>query len=282
VDARIAGLDRALLDALVSRRRWLPDFLTPFPETRHIAFADELAAMGATDPATVVRDVRAAYLGEPLPPLLERGLRRPAALRDAIVEAVAAYWDAVLAPDWPRIVAVLEADIAYRMGRLAEGGLAALFSDLNERIAWIDGGLRVDVAKGEHWRVSVAGRRLPLVPCVFARGTMANIDTGRPPVVAYAARGAASVWAETEPAADALAALLGHGRANVLAALDVPRATSDLAPVLGVTPGGISQHLRVLARAGLVAGARQGRRVMYRRTPLGDALCDRVAAANGP
>jgi DNA-binding transcriptional ArsR family regulator len=277
---RLHGLDGDLLGALVTRRRWLPDFLTPFPADREVPVQQELAAIRATSPDVVVADIRAAYHGEPLPVVLKRGLRDPVALRDAIADVVERYWHAVLAPEWPRIRAVLEADIAYRTGRVIDGGLAALFADLDERITWDTGGLRVDVAAGEHWRVSVAGRRLPLVPCVFARGPMANIDRERPPVIAYPARGAATVWDDMAPARDGLVRLLGRGRASVLAALDVPRATTDLASRLRVTPGGVSQHLGVLGGAGLVTSARQGRRVLYRRTPLGDALVRRGSAGD--
>jgi DNA-binding transcriptional ArsR family regulator len=55
-------------------------------------------------------------------------------------------------------------------------------------------------------------------------------------------------------------------------ALGTPRATIDLAAALGVTPGAVSQHLRVLEGGGLVTRARAGRRVLYRRTELGDRL----------
>lgn len=280
VEARLAGLDRTLLDALVTELGWLPDYLAPFPATRDAAFADELAAIRSADPETVVADLRAAYAGAPLPPVLEHGLRRPAALRDAIGDVVAGYWEAAIAPDWPRIRAVLEADVAYRMARLADGGLAALLADLHHRIEWVSTGLRVDVARGQRWQVRVDGRRLPLVPCVFARGPLTNIDVDRPPVVAYPARGAASVWDDAPPAGPALAGVLGRGRADVLAALDVPAATSDLAPRLGVTAGAVSQHLSSLAGAALVARTRQGRRVLYSRTALGEALC--AGDAGGP
>jgi DNA-binding transcriptional ArsR family regulator len=278
---RMDGLDRDLLGALVTQRRWLPDFLTPFPAERDVPFQQEMAAIRATSPDVVVADIRAAYQREPLPIVLERGLCDATALRDAIADAVEGYWDAALAADWPRMRAVLEADIAYRTGRLVDGGLAALFGDLHELITWTDRGLRVDVAAGESWRVSVGGRRLPLVPCVFARRPMTNIDGDRPPVVAYPARGAATVWDDATPTRDGLVRLLGRGRANVLAALDVPHSTTDLASRLRVTPGAVSQHLSVLAGAGLVARARQGRRVLYRRTPLGDALDEGAEGATG-
>ncbi len=49
-------------------------------------------------------------------------------------------------------------------------------------------------------------------------------------------------------------------------------ATTDLAARLGVSAGGVSQHLRVLREAGLVRGHRVGRTVLYRRSPAGDTL----------
>ncbi|GAA1087542.1 hypothetical protein GCM10009605_26830 [Nocardiopsis composta] len=39
-----------------------------------------------------------------------------------------------------------------------------------------------------------------------------------------------------------------------------------------MTPSAVSQHLRVLHAAGLVARARDGRHVLYRRSPLGEEL----------
>jgi DNA-binding transcriptional ArsR family regulator len=40
----------------------------------------------------------------------------------------------------------------------------------------------------------------------------------------------------------------------------------------GISPGGASQHLSALRGADLVTGCRDGRNVLYVRTPLGDAL----------
>ena len=44
-------------------------------------------------------------------------------------------------------------------------------------------------------------------------------------------------------------------------------ASGDLAARLPVTPGAVSQHLKVLREAGLVAVRRDGRRRLYRVTP---------------
>jgi DNA-binding transcriptional ArsR family regulator len=40
-----------------------------------------------------------------------------------------------------------------------------------------------------------------------------------------------------------------------------------------MSPAGVSGHLKVLARAGLATRSRDGRTVLYSRTPLGEELC---------
>jgi len=51
-----------------------------------------------------------------------------------------------------------------------------------------------------------------------------------------------------------------------------PATTSQLSHQFALSLAGTSGHLAVLRQAGLITRARAGRAVLYRRTPLGDAL----------
>jgi DNA-binding transcriptional ArsR family regulator len=101
-----------------------------------------------------------------------------------------------------------------------------------------------------------------------------SLDPPWPPALIYPARGVSALWEQpgrTGPGS-ALHRLLGASRAAILLALEDPASTTQLAAALGQSLGGIGDHLAVLREAGLVSRARSGRSVLYRRTPVGDAL----------
>ena len=64
---RLAGLDLALLDAVVPASGYRPDFVHPPPERPRAGFASELARVRATPPEQVARDLEWAYADGPLP-----------------------------------------------------------------------------------------------------------------------------------------------------------------------------------------------------------------------
>jgi DNA-binding transcriptional ArsR family regulator len=201
-------------------------------------------------------------------PWLEHPRREVARL----AKVLQAYWELALAPVWPRIRAFLDADVAHRARRLTEGGAGALFAGLHPDVTW--GGDHLDVAVPRHEAtIELAGRGLLLMPSAFQWARPAVIDLAPwQPTLIYPARGIATLWAGGEHAPGALARLLGATRAAALADLDAPRSTSDLARRLSISPANASHHLTALRDAGLVTGRREGRAVLYVRTPTGDDL----------
>ncbi|MCP2336686.1 ArsR/SmtB family transcription factor [Actinomadura rupiterrae] len=270
--AAYARLDVELLDALFAPHGWTPDFLTPRPEGLVTDIAEDLAVLRRTPPEDVRRDIVVAYRHVPVPPVLSGD---PAALLDRICTAFEEYWDACLAPYWPRILAVLEADLVHRARRLTFGGAAALFAELDERVTWSEGMVRLAIPSGlaPERVVDVAGRGLVLVPCLFLRGAVSMIDDYGPPLITYPARGRGALWDHSEPEGpDALVELIGLPRTRLLVMLAAPSTTTELARRLGVTPGAVSRHLTALHAGGLLNRTRDGRSVVYMRSPLGDQL----------
>jgi DNA-binding transcriptional ArsR family regulator len=92
------------------------------------------------------------------------------------------------------------------------------------------------------------------------------------PGVIYPARGIATLWEQAPAAHEGLARLLGGSRAAMLADLAAPRSTVELARRVSLSPATASHHLAALRDGGLVTARREGRFVLYARTPLGDAL----------
>jgi len=270
---RLRGFDYELF-ALLSRggHGYTPDFLAPPPTTPLSDLAAELERVRRTAPDTVARELRWMLGDDPVPAVARPLLDDPQPTLDALVETMAGYYERVIAPWWPAIRAALEADIVHRARRLTAGGAIEVFEGLHPDVRWRDGLLEV---RREHDHdVDLAGRGLLLVPAAFAWPRVFSM-TDKPwqPALIYTPRGIGSLWAPDEGGdRAALQALLGRRRAAILVALGAPATTSDLAARLHASPAGVSEHLGVLRRAGLVRPARDRRRVLYERTPVGEAL----------
>jgi DNA-binding transcriptional ArsR family regulator len=140
--------------------------------------------------------------------------------------------------------------------------------------------LRVDL--GRHVvSVRSRGEGLWFVPSVFrwpwvaldTRETVAN-------VVSYGARGSGRVWQQPGRESPAgLPDLIGRSRALILECLDVPRSTTSIAKLFGLSISTVSEHLSVMAASGLLQSRRDGQRVLYWRTLVGDLLVDGEGAA---
>ncbi|MGR6914427.1 DUF5937 family protein [[Actinomadura] parvosata] len=259
---------------LVSDRPNWPEFLVPAPRGSGASIEDDLAALRRTPASQVRLSLRRVFGDDPPAPVAALAERPTAGLRAIARELWAAY-DRLIAPHWPRIRAVLDADVTYRARQLAAGGAQRLFAGLHPDLHWRDGRLRLE---GSRWRSGLAVDRGPggLVLMPVALGTpyvLIKKRTSTQTTVRYPARGVATLWtAGTRAPAGSTVRLLGRVRAGLLEALRSPATTTDLARALGVTPSAVSQHLRVLRESGLVACERSGRHVLYATTALGLSL----------
>jgi DNA-binding transcriptional ArsR family regulator len=261
----LADLGVPELAAVLGARHYITEFLSPPPAGPETTAGAQLRVVRATPPHQVALElamVDADLSGLPAD---------PAAARDLLAGQLETVWDTLLAPQWPKLRTLLAADIAHRTRALGDGGVAAMLAGLHPRVRLTGTSVLVDVRSRE--RLEIDSRGLLLIPAVFAWPDVGVVTV--PPwqvSLLYPARGVASLWTAAAAAPEPLAEVLGRTRARLLAALDVPAATAELARRHGLAPATVSAHLTALRAAGLLASDRAGHRVLYRRTDLGDAL----------
>ena len=283
VPAEAASMNLAPLLAVNPVRGNVPDFLTPPPDVPAPRFADQLARIRVTPPGQVAEELarcRAALTGKAAAEVVDAMLADPAGARDLLADQLQVVWDRLVAPFWPQIQDVLDADLAYRSRQLVDAGLRPVLEALDARITWGEDGT-VTVSNGIDQLVELRGRGLVLMPSAYIWPTVVAVtDEPWQPTLVYPARGIGRLWQRTGAPPDALARLLGRTRAQRLAGLDRAASTSALAALHGLSPGGTSRHLIALRDAGLITGTRQGHEILYARTRLGTDLARAAAGSS--
>lgn len=271
-----AALDLEPLWRLMPEGGHNPDFVCPPPVGPFTTFEEEIAAVRAVDPLVARDDMARALADRPgslESPTGRRLLADPARAVQELADLLERAWQVLIEPHWPRLRALLEADIAYHSRRLAEVGFERLLGEISPQLRWSGSTLTVVGTRGDHARI-LGGQGLVLMPSVFVwPDVVGGYEPPWLPAVIYPARGIGGLWTESaDRTPDALARLLGRARADVLCALDEPAGTSALAHRLSLAPSSVSAHLSVLRTAGLLTSRRYGHQVLYERTPLGIAL----------
>ncbi|GAA3476203.1 winged helix-turn-helix domain-containing protein [Streptomyces yanii] len=276
--ARLPLLSELALDGA----GYVPDFLSPHPCGPSPTVEEELEQVRCTPPERVLGELEALRDGRPQNGLagseLPEGVRRAMARGGAHVARQAAnevrrYWELAFAPHWEAAKAALDAEVDRCAGVLARHGAARLFNSLHPGIRWADGTLHVE----SRFRIALSVPLVVVVPSLVAPRPAVAVDATRnkvrPPMLIYPVgdKAIANTIAPAAPPAE-MAQLLGPTRAGLLAALTQPASTAQLAARHFLSPATVSYHLGVLHRAGLVARARSGRSVLYRRTPEGSRL----------
>ncbi|MFH9727616.1 ArsR/SmtB family transcription factor [Streptomyces sp. NPDC017254] len=265
-----------VLAELVGEDGFVPDFLLQ-PSAHD--FEEALGSAAATPAERLALD-----LGIPSVAGWNGGLGRPGrwahdlaqgvpAASTALVEDARRYFRASVEPLWPRIRADALTDRALRAEMLLRGGVDALLTTLGTTWHWQPPTLHLP--SGSTYDIPLCGRGLLLVPSWFATGPMVMYRPEAATVLVYpmyddgAGAGRAGGSADRP---EALAALLGRTRAQVLGLLRAPATTTALAERAAVSLAAASQHAGVLRGAGLVATVRTGTSVLHSLTPLGASL----------
>jgi DNA-binding transcriptional ArsR family regulator len=268
---------RPLLDLLGTCCPW-PDFLDRVAPD----LEEGLEEVRATPRATLRSDLSYVWTFRSAPPPrwvrnLADGDREALAM---VVRGLRDLHDAIVVPRWAGLVYAFHAEVSRRMPVLAAGGHEALFSELDPRLRWRNGGLDRPGADFVH---DMRGKGLLLMPSASWTGPPIFSFTdgnGRPNVMLYAAprSGQAAGLVDDPAVADSLAALIGPTRAVVLRALREPRGTADLAHVVRISPASASEHAKVLRDAQLIETRREGRTVQHSLTALGRTVLGQLPA----
>jgi hypothetical protein len=193
---------------------------------------------------------------------------------DQLADALAAYWRLAFQPHWPRMRATLDADVAVRARSLAAEGVIATLNRCGPGIRADPTSITAHILGHGHDDLTLytRGRPLFVVPSLFTLSSSTPLGDSDP-MVMYRAADQRSMWSETAGLPGS-AGLLSPHRLRYLRALGYGASTTELAARFGVSPSAANQALRALTAQGLARARRDGRVVIYERTPLGDQLSD--------
>jgi DNA-binding transcriptional ArsR family regulator len=249
---------------------WVPDLGAPTMANLSLATpAEQVEAVAAADLAVCESDL--AYLRRRSTSRRWMGLT-PRRYRLQMTAACGWFWEGTVQPMWNRIESIAAADLAYRSVVSAARGAATVVGELSAYLR-IHDNRRIEVS-GTPFQVHFesTGAGMVLLPTVLRAPRLSVSVIDGIPIISYGARGAGRLWERIPDANTALPALMGRTRADILARLRVPATTTAVAAEMDLAPATVSEHLAVLAGSGLLSSWRDGRRVVYELTELGEQL----------
>ena len=274
------GPESRILASLLPSCGYSPDFLTPGGDAAEPVAPDAVVETVLRTPRrTLAADLErfaaehgrvprwAGTLATPAPAPEHGGCAEPLRL---LGESVRGYYEAAVAPYWPRVHAHVDADRNLRLHALLDGGTEGLLASLGPHFRWVPPVLEVAYPVDQELRLE--GRGLLLQPSYFCWPAPVSLaDPERPPVLVYPV---SHEGTETgQPAGgDGLGELLGRTRAALLRATGCGSSTTELARLLEVTGPAVSQHTAVLRESGLLVTVRKGGRSFHSVTAEGRAL----------
>ncbi|MFD8543991.1 ArsR/SmtB family transcription factor [Streptomyces sp. NPDC059649] len=259
-----------LLAPLVPTRGYFPDFLTPAEGL--LGLADALAALRETPAERLHTELsRLSTAARPLPSWVRAMADGDTRALGRLATILQGYFEAAVAPYWPRIQGRIEADRATRGRALLDGGADRLLASLPPMMRWRPPVLEADYPVDRD--LHLGGRGLLLLPSYFCRRTPVTFhNPDLTPVLVYPVEHPTPKLTPHLPPERCLGRLVGKTRSAILQGVGVGCTTSELARRADVSLASASQHATVLRDAGLLTTLRQGNAVLHTLTPLGAAL----------
>ena len=280
----LEDVDLPYMNELIAGRSNIPDFLTPTPTAPGLSFEEELKRLCETPTTIIEEHLRFMIEFEGESDLSLYALAHPRQAVDALVNELRLYWKRTLEHHWSRMITILENDILYRAREQALYGAVHMLNGLHPKLSYDDGAFTIKktIKPNKFYcppsdaHFDIAGRGIQIVPIIFSFPKLYwQVNETYQPMFIYGARGT-GLWHYSEPdnPDEALQITLGVGRSRVFYALTTPRSTNELAFLLDITAGAVSQHLNKLNQAGLVESSRSGKRVFYRLSQRGQSLIE--------
>lgn len=266
----------AFLMDLHAPPEWAPDGLSPQPTSLEVAEPrEQIATIHDLDLATAESDLD--FLGRCTGAARWRAMT-PRTYRALLADAALWYWDNTLSALWTRISAIASADRTYRSVAVANNGMVASLKQLSPHAKVVAGSIVCSpIATTAVYVTFGAGMRL--VPTVLRAPRMSlRVQDGHV-ILSYGARGAARLWERASEDDSPLHHMLGRNRAEIMRILTIPNTTTAIAAMIELAPSTVSSHLATLRNGQLLTSWREGRRVLYGLTELGEQL---LSAAGRP
>ena len=274
---------------------FVPEFLMSSPKTPYRSFEEDLHELESLDDPTLALGFLRPlwdHRGERDEQLLEDDRVRdhvagrvsrlgadeqaaslifesPRELLGRFAALLEAYWEAAFEEEWASLEPRLAETVAEAGRRIVADGVYAYLTGLSPQLL-IDPGKREIRRDLPHEHTVEVGPRseLVLVPSAFVwPHVRVNCDPPWPPAIVYPAPFALDSAKSRLPSEDVVHVLRALADETRLRALKLiaagDRSTQELAPLIGISEAGLSKHLRLLARAGLVRGRREGYYVLY-------------------
>ncbi|WAU82039.1 helix-turn-helix domain-containing protein [Streptomyces sp. Qhu-G9] len=267
--ASLAHPDVALLADLLPLNgdTYTPDLLTPQPGTnaqRRDLLDEQIAQIEAATQDVLETQVFTYTRTHWNRPLLAttRRIAESGRMQRHLANGLARFWRDALSEGWPELRSIIDQDIAHRATTIATHGVGRALGALHPDMDWA--GDAVTLAKSWDGDIDATGRDLVLAPGVLNRpDVIIQVDTPGQFVLYYPAQ---RIGVGRGRRSGTITQVVGNARAALLADLETPRSTTELASRIGCTPGTVSYHLSALHRARLVTKVRDGRYVLYQRT----------------